>query len=836
MLLPDLHAASGLSRELKAASGFPFLLLPGMHTFDSLANPHQYLPSSLAATRVHLALKERKWFREEDLWRISRELVALFEEMTRWKVRLPENLADFYTELERAYKAKAGDAMMFEAHLVHELWHVMESEGPGRIAASRMELSRIARNAPGPLYVLAPDPLNPAEQEFLESWSDRVMVLHESHPPYLEAVWPAGDAPDLKTRAESAPPFAANVSLFGANGLEEAAERAEIAVRSWLEQGRKSIAIVAFDRLAARRVRALLERSGILVEDETGWTLSTASASTAVMRLIDCVASGFYHADLLDFLKSPFAFRDREEGFRETAVHFLEQVVRKRGIVSGLERCLAHCGESEQASEAIVALKEVESTLKGGSRRLSEWLDALFAALDRLGMKDALQSDVAGEALLEKLEDLRRELLPEEGKFGFSSWRRWLDLELEESTFRDAGIRSPVSFTHLFATRLRRFDAALLLGCDADHLPAEENQGIFFNQAVRAELGLPLKNPLRQIGDLKGLLCRCDEVLGIWQQTRAGEPNLLSPFLEQLNAFHLHASGSDLVDRDFAAKIPELRLENPRFAGMEGTDRPAPAVFAGLIPESITASGYASLLACPYQYHAQRILGLAAMEDVETEIGKADYGSLVHEALQVFHGKYPEVSRLADPAGELSEISAMVFRDAVESDFLARAWLFRWKAMIAEYISWQVGREREGWRIASLERKGAHLLHPDGMELELAGRIDRVEKSAEGFSILDYKVKSPEALRKMLADPGEEVQLAVYALLLDEPVQEAAFLSLDGKVTKVSREELLLEENAQRLSAVFAMMRQGAGLPAQGIEEVCAYCEIRGLCRKDYWQ
>ncbi len=807
-----------------------------MHTFDSLANPHQYLPSSLAATRVHLALKERKWFREEDLWRISRELVALFEEMTRWKVRLPENLADFYTELERAYKAKAGDAMMFEAHLVHELWHVMESEGPGRIAASRMELSRIARNAPGPLYVLAPDPLNPAEQEFLESWSDRVMVLHESHPPYLEAVWPAGDAPDLKTRAESAPPFAANVSLFGANGLEEAAERAEIAVRSWLEQGRKSIAIVAFDRLAARRVRALLERSGILVEDETGWTLSTASASTAVMRLIDCVASGFYHADLLDFLKSPFAFRDREEGFRETAVHFLEQVVRKRGIVSGLERCLAHCGESEQASEAIVALKEVESTLKGGSRRLSEWLDALFAALDRLGMKDALQSDVAGEALLEKLEDLRRELLPEEGKFGFSSWRRWLDLELEESTFRDAGIRSPVSFTHLFATRLRRFDAALLLGCDADHLPAEENQGIFFNQAVRAELGLPLKNPLRQIGDLKGLLCRCDEVLGIWQQTRAGEPNLLSPFLEQLNAFHLHASGSDLVDRDFAAKIPELRLENPRFAGTEGTDRPAPAVFAGLIPESITASGYASLLACPYQYHAQRILGLAAMEDVETEIGKADYGSLVHEALQVFHGKYPEVSRLADPAGELSEISAMVFRDAVESDFLARAWLFRWKAMIAEYISWQVGREREGWRIASLERKGAHLLHPDGMALELAGRIDRVEKSAEGFSILDYKVKSPEALRKMLADPGEEVQLAVYALLLDEPVQEAAFLSLDGKVTKVSREELLLEENAQRLSAVFAMMRQGAGLPAQGIEEVCAYCEIRGLCRKDYWQ
>jgi ATP-dependent helicase/nuclease subunit B len=32
-----------------------------------------------------------------------------------------------------------------------------------------------------------------------------------------------------------------------------------------------------------------------------------------------------------------------------------------------------------------------------------------------------------------------------------------------------------------------------------------------------------------------------------------------------------------------------------------------------------------------------------------------------------------------------------------------------------------------------------------------------------------------------------------------------------------------------------ARLRGGAGLPAQGDDAVCEHCEMRALCRRDYW-
>ncbi|MBL0038622.1 MAG: hypothetical protein IPP36_08500 [Nitrosomonadales bacterium] len=81
--------------------------------------------------------------------------------------------------------------------------------------------------------------------------------------------------------------------FFGAHGLEQEARAAEVQIRRWLLAGKKNIAIVAQDRLVARRMRALLERAGVLVCDETGWKLSTLSVSTVLMRWLDALQSDF---------------------------------------------------------------------------------------------------------------------------------------------------------------------------------------------------------------------------------------------------------------------------------------------------------------------------------------------------------------------------------------------------------------------------------------------------------------------------------------------------------------------------------------------------------------
>jgi ATP-dependent helicase/nuclease subunit B len=34
---------------------------------------------------------------------------------------------------------------------------------------------------------------------------------------------------------------------------------------------------------------------------------------------------------------------------------------------------------------------------------------------------------------------------------------------------------------------------------------------------------------------------------------------------------------------------------------------------------------------------------------------------------------------------------------------------------------------------------------------------------------------------------------------------------------------------------MYDALHDGSRLTAQGVDAVCEYCEVRGLCRRDYW-
>ena len=118
-------------------------------------------------------------------------------------------------------------------------------------------------------------------------------------------------------------------------------------------------------------------------------------------------------------------------------------------------------------------------------------------------------------------------------------------------------------------------------------------------------------------------------------------------------------------------------------------------------------------------------------------------------------------------------------------------------------------------------------------------RADAGCQTPDEYSVIDYKARAPKALEDALALPGEDVQLAVYALLWGGAVSEALFLSVDRRVAvAVAPEEDiagLAGAAEERLARVFDALAAGAGLPAQGADGVCGYCEARGLCRKGHW-
>ena len=873
VLLPNYHAAQPLIRALNEAAGLPALLLPEMTTLADWAQtvvleaPVQ--SDTQRTSLLYSALRERNWFSDANLWSLSRELLSLMDELTSHHVTLPDSAEQFASQLSRAYQARSGQAMQFEARVVHELWYAMAASGDlDASAACQLRLGMLARENSTPLYVLQTCELAAVEMQFLQACRERVEVsifdmreMVAAEPACmlltsaLQQDMQSGDllscASGLKTGADplNAPSSGSGrtVRLFGAEGLEQEAQAADVEVRRWLLEGKQCIAVVVQDRLAARRLRALLERAEVEVQDETGWTFATLSVCTVLMRWLESVQGDFYYQDVLDLFKSPYLFADSQAQRKQAAFQF-EQLVRRHGVVAHLQDYIALAErEAPELVQPLVRLRQAAGVFQRAEGRrkktLATWLTDLNESLEMLGVIDGLGQDEAGQQLLQLLALWQEELRLDATACSFAEWRRWLTQQLDLNTYRDVAVDSPVLFTHLSATRWRSFDAVLLLGSDAAHLPAPGNSGQWFNDAVRAALGLPTSHmqQRRVRDDLLSLLALNDNVLVTWQASRNGEPNLMSPYFEMLRAQHKLAFGDDLMDRDLGALIEFAQVQTQdRGARIEdgGSAKPGPVVRNELIPAQISPSGYNSLMACPYQYFARHVLRLNELDEVREVLDKRDYGTWVHAVLQRFHTEMPvlQTRNMDEAESAMLRISAEVFADGMTHDYLAQAWLLRWQAQIPAYLEWQLKNEEAGWRYQGSEV-------PFGIEvtenLQLRGRLDRMDTNTAGdLKVLDYKTQSAIVLKNKLKESGEDVQLACYAQAAK--ANAAAFVSLDGDAVQAVEpaEEMacLAQLNMERLKTIFAQMRSGAALPAQGAEKVCSYCEMKGLCRRGEWE
>ena len=164
--------------------------------------------------------------------------------------------------------------------------------------------------------------------------------------------------------------------------------------------------------------------------------------------------------------------------------------------------------------------------------------------------------------------------------------------------------------------------------------------------------------------------------------------------------------------------------------------------------------------------------------------------------------------------------------------------LARWKGLIPSYLAWQREREASGWSWSDGEvDRSIEITTPGGYEAARTigpgrcrpRRCRRDRLQGEGA----------KTLKDSLEAPGEDVQLAVYALLWGDAVTEAMFLSVDRKnVEQVALEQEvreLAQGTSDRLAAMFDPARRGCEPARAGRRPPREHCDARGLCRKDHW-
>lgn len=622
---------------------------------------------------------------------------------------------------------------------------------------------------------------------------------------------------------------------------ETEAQAACAQVLAELAAGAGQVGLIAQDREGTRRVRALLERFGVPVIDDTGWRLSTTRAAArlvALLRAAQGLRPGRNDAGAadqrLDWLKDDLlGLADPE------ALAWLEARWRGRRLS---EVAITRSDALWQAAQERLA------PLLGERRRtLHAWTQQL-AALCLADPAEAVRwrDDAAGRAVLLALRlEPPASLAPEwlalarQSTLALDDFVAWIDEVLAEASFvppHDGTAR--VVITPLARALLRPFAAVVFAGTDERRLGASEPQAELMLPVLASALGIEGLAEQRARETLAfAQLLRQPRVTLLRRLAEGSEPLGASPLVERLRL----AWASACPPRP----LPQARPALPRRQMLlQPVRQPLPQAPARW-PEALSASAVEALRACPYRFYSRVLLGLGEAEELDRELAKRDYGNWLHAVLWRFHqGREPgqgtavDRERLHQAAREEQEASPHS-----ESDLLP--FLASFEALVEPYLAWLHAREAAGWRWwqGELDRR----VDPAALGgLKLQGRLDRLDRGpGEVLQLYDYKTGSLQKLKTQVADRSEDTQLAFYAALLNEagdaPAADirAAYLAMDNRDSPVevhhqrvgATAELLVEGLAGELQR----LRAGEPLRALGQGDLCEHCEARGLCRRDQW-
>jgi len=704
---------------------------------------------------------------------------------------------------------------------------------------------------------------------------------HEVRP--FDSEHTQADALSIRRNIQEAP--SEHWHLLSAQRFEELAWAATKTLEQHLIDGKTKLALVAQDRLLARRVRALLARLGpaLQIQDETGWKLSTTRAAAALnawLELLRAPTEGPSARVLLEFLQNPFL--DLSQCIHQPTevcagiVAELEDRFRASQARSGWEtfHLAVEGGGSSSACAPNPLLLELLQWVRG---RLNRWRGArincalaqqyLHDDLVSMGMTQNLERDAAGKQLLEVLKgfDLGSNPLAQTA-MRLGEWISLVKTMMENASYQEEGgkAKAILSILPLSSTRLREFDAVVMVGCDELQLPAFSEPPLFFSDTLSRLLqGSTIEAQfIQQARDLSQLLAACPSVNLLWQSKgKSGEPLRPSAWIARLQM--------DLPDWQ-PVLIDSLQRE--------GKSSPLGMAIATLeadlpMPVSMSPSAYKALRDCPYRYYVRSLLGLRKLKGFEEGFDASLAGQTLHKVLRNFYHalksqeQQPEFSmethneqRRLWMNRQLSAISESVFQRLIEGDARVLGVLRDWQKQIPSFIEWQLERERQGWRFYDAELKvGFELPFVDryGIErlIRIEGYADRYDVNIEDINaaeVIDYKNQSLARVEARAESVLDDPQLLIYARAMNEgqklagrQVNHAQWVALktdikkegDGATRSVAIEGLpqaLIEFNEQIVGDI-EMLWSGNPLKAFAPDGVCQYCEARGICRKGMW-
>lgn len=618
-------------------------------------------------------------------------------------------------------------------------------------------------------------------------------------PAQAVAQWPSFVDETARESLESALSAVHRVDCPGSG--EEAAVIALILRHALTEPGRRA-ALVTPDRDLARRVAAALHRWGLQVDDSAGVPLTATPPGTFLRLTAAMMAEDLAPVPLLAALKHPLAAGGRAPSAFRAKVRALEVAVlrgpRPEPGFEGLRKALKATPAAASLLPWLADLERLAAPLvaaQAAPAPLPQLLDAHIAFAEALARSDSesgaarLWAGEAGTAAADFIADLRAAASGNGAAMPAARYPALLLALMAGQVVRPRyGSHPRVSIWGPLEARLQHVDVLVLGGLNEGTWPAESDLGPWLSRPMRRDFGLPSVE--RRIGQAAHDFVQAFGAPNVYL-TRAsrvgGAPTVPSRWLLRMEAL-LHAAGlaGRLSDNDETNRWPAWAeaLDRPRRYEPETPPAPAPPLAAR--PRRLSVTRIETWMRDPYALYAREVLSLRALPALDADPGAAEFGTLIHAALETFLKRYPD--RLPDDVrAALIEIGRTAFEQAAAPPGV---WAFWWPRFerIAAWLGTPEAERRAGATRVVSEGRGRLALDAPGGAFTLTAIADRIDIRRDGtLAILDYKTGAPPSdaeVRRGLA-PQLPLEAAIaraggFEGVPAAPVADLAYWRLSG--------------------------------------------------------
>ncbi|MCQ8894946.1 PD-(D/E)XK nuclease family protein [Limnobacter humi] len=595
-------------------------------------------------------------------------------------------------------------------------------------------------------------------------------------------------------------PVAPPVVLHEAPDETAQAHQAAACIVNWLESTAndsgpgRSITVAVLDRLAARRLVALLAEVGVQVDDRTGWRLSTAN----VAGWMDALLRQWVEQGQIDLFRHPLTGEVKPDA-QPWALH--------------------------------------------GDRTLAQWAQAVLDMLEHRGLLSDLLQDEAGRLVVQGWRQMR--LLQADAQFSaaglLAAWRHWA----EQERFRPEDVRSPVRMVPLMSTRLRTLDHVLVLGCAASHF--QESPPGLLPPAVAQELGFPGPRQARmqKLSALYELLNQAHVVSLVHCVQSAGKPESLLPELLWVGLLQQRFSypGWQVVPNGQQVQVDACATEALALRALPD---------ALSVPAQLSVTALDDFAACPLRFGLKHAMPWPRQRDEGLPSFPQLRGIFVHRVLEKAARQLQmpgvKVDDLQTWKTALQQQANAVWHGlTLEEQGLLHPFIAVFDRLIPRVAGQLMGRYLQGWRMDTAEARvdGALPLKQTGVDLPLSGRVDRLDRLGSHVSIVDIKFKPLPVLKKMAAEPLSAPQLPMYQALLKAPSAELMFLGIhtddvawvpmppptqeQSQQGQGNWGEVVWQTFAVELDAFFSAQADWQASPG----DACTHCDAHWVCRPD---